>query len=401
MSTQKTYEEINAKIRKGEAVVVTAEEITGIVADKGVRETLKSVDVVTTGTFGPMCSSGAILNTGHPKPKIKIQKAWLNDVQAYAGLAAVDLFIGVTEVPDDDPLNRVHPGAFRYGGGHVIEDLVCGKDIRLVAIAYGTDCYPRRKLETLINLKDLNEAFLFNPRNAYQNYNCAVNESDRTIYTYMGTLKPNLGNANYSTSGQLSPLFNDPLYKTTGIGTRIFLGGGVGYVVWNGTQHNPTAARLPNGTTREGGGTLSVIGDLKGMKPEWLVGASFLGYGATLVVGIGVPIPLLNEEILEFVSVSDKDIVAPVVDYSNDYPNRVSRTLGEVTYAELRSGSIEVEGTKVPTSSLSSYVRAREIAETLKSWITAGSFQLGEPVELLPGPESGIKFHGLEERPIE
>ncbi len=397
----KTYEEINQKIKKGEAVVVTAEEIIDIVKEKGVKQTLKDVDVVTTGTFGPMCSSGAVLNVGHTKPKIKIQKAWLNDVNAYAGLAAVDLYIGVTEVPDDDPLNRIHPGSFRYGGGHVIEDLVAGKDVKLRAIAYGTDCYPRRKLETWIKLEDMNEAFLFNPRNSYQNYNVAVNLSDKVIYTYMGVVKPNLGNANYSTSGQLSPLLNDPLYKTIGIGTRIFLGGGVGYVVWNGTQHNPTAKRGENGVPRGGAGTLSVVGDLKQMKPEWLVGASFVGYGATLTVGLGIPIPLLSEEIVEHVSVTDADIYAQVIDYSNDYPNGIVRSLREVNYAELRTGEIEVEGKKVPTASLSSYSKAREIAEELKVWIKSGQFELGEPVQLIPGPESGLTFKPLKERSID
>ena len=107
-----------------------------------------------------------------------------------------------------------------------------------MATAYGTDCYPRRRLETWINIADLNQAVLFNIRNAYQNYDVAVNLSDRTIYTYMGILKPDLGNANYSTAGQLSPLLNDPYCKTIGIGTKIFLGGGTGFIAWQGTQHN-------------------------------------------------------------------------------------------------------------------------------------------------------------------
>ena len=210
----RTIAEINDKIKKGQAVVVTAEEIIEIAKKKGVSQAAKEVDVVTTGTFGPMCSSGAYFNVGHTKPRIKLGggKVYLNDVPAYTGVAAVDIFLGATALPDDDPKNRIYPGEFRYGGGHVIEELVAGKDIRLVATAYGTDCYPRRKLETLIKLKDMNEAVLFDMRNAYQNYNVAVNLSDRTIYTYMGVLKPKLGNANFSTAGQLSPLFNDPLY---------------------------------------------------------------------------------------------------------------------------------------------------------------------------------------------
>lgn len=398
----KTIAEINEKIKKGQAVVVTAEEVIDIARKKGIPKAAKEVDVVTTGTFGPMCSSGAYLNLGHTKPRIKLGggKVSLNEIPAYTGLAAVDVFLGATAMPDDDPKNKIYPGEFRYGGGHVIEELVAGNDIRLVANAYGTDCYPKRKLETLINIKDVNEAVLFNIRNAYQNYNVAVNLSDRTLYTYMGVLKPKLGNANFSTSGQLSPLLNDPSYKTIGIGTRIFLGGGTGYVAWQGTQHNPNVLRGDNDVPKRPAGTLAVIGDLKQMKPQWLVGTSFLGYGCTITVGIGIPIPILSEEILRYTTVTDSQIFAPVVDYSRDYPQRIPDILGEVTYAELKSGKIVIQDKEVPTASLSSYPRAVEIANILKGWIQNGEFLLTEAVTPLPDKESGITFKPLEERPI-
>jgi L-aspartate semialdehyde sulfurtransferase len=398
----KTIAEINEKIKKGKAVVFNAEEIIDFAREKGIKETAREVDVVTTGTFGIMCSSGAYFNIGHTKPRIKLGggRAYLNDVPAYTGLAAVDLFLGANALPDDDPRNRVHPGDFNYGGGHVIEELVAGKDVRLIATAYGTDCYPRKKLETWININDLNQATLFNIRNAYQNYNVAVNTSDKTIYTYMGVLKPKLGNANYSSAGQLSPLFNDPFYKTIGIGTRIFLGGGTGLVAWQGTQHNPSVPRTEKGIPKEGGGTLAVIGDLKQMSPKWLVGASVQGYGASLTVGIGVPIPILDEEILQYTLVTDADIYAPVVDYSKAYPQRSPEKLGEVTYAELKTGKIKIKGKDVPTAARSSYPKALEISNILKGWITRGSFLLTEPVEKLPGLESDIKTKPLNERPI-
>jgi len=399
----KTITEINEKIQEGKAVVVTAEEIIDIVKEKGVRKAAQEVDVVTTGTFGPMCSSGAFLNIGHAKPRIKLGggRVYLNDVPAYAGLAAVDIFIGSNALPDDDPRNRVHPGEFNYGGGHVIEELVAGKDIALMATGYGTDCYPRKRLETWINIKDINEAVLFNVRNAYQNYNVAVNPSDRILYTYMGVLKPNLGNANYATAGQLSPLLNDPYYKTIGIGTKIFLGGGVGFVAWYGTQHNPNVLRTENGVPKRGAGALSVIGDLKQMKPRWLLGTSMVGYGCTLTVGIGIPIPILSEDILQYTAVSDNDIFAPVVDYSDAYPKLKSDILGEVSYAQLRSGKITIQGKEVPTASLSSYPRAIEIATALKEWISKGEFLLTEPVAPLPSAESGITLKPLKERPLE
>jgi len=398
----KTISEINEKIRKGQAVVVTAEEMIEIVEEKGVKKAAKEIDIVTTGTFGPMCSSGVFLNLGHTKPRIKIGggTCYLNDVPAYCGLAAVDIYIGASALPEDDPRNKIYPGEFRYGGGHVIEDLVAGKDIKLVANTYGTDCYPRKKLETLINIKDLNETILFNPRNAYQNYNVAVNISNRTLYTYMGVLKPKLGNANYCSAGQLSPLIKDPFYRTIGVGTKIFLGGGIGYVAWYGTQHNPTVKRKSNGVPCVPAGTIAVIGNLKNMKPEWLRGTSMLGYGVSLTVGIGIPIPILDEEIAKFTAVKDEEIFTSVIDYSKSYPNVISGSLGEVNYAQLKSGKIVVQGKEVPTGSLSSYSKAKEISEILKDWIIKKQFLLTEPVMPLPGVESGLSFKFLKERPI-
>ena len=398
----KTYQEINDRIRGGEVVVVTAEEMIDVVDEKGPAEAAAQVDVVTTGTFAPMCSSGALINFGHSTPRIRASEGWLNDVPAYGGLAAVDLYIGATAVVEGDPLNTQHPGEFRYGGGHVIEELVAGKDVRLRASGYGTDCYPRRELDTWINIQDLNECTLLNPRNCYQNYNVAVNlNEERDIYTYMGVLKRDLGNANYCSAGQLSPLLNDPYYRTIGIGSRIFLGGAQGYVFWPGTQHNPTAARAGNGVPKDGAGTLAVVGDMKQMDAQWVVGVSMYGYGVSLAVGIGTAIPIIDEEMALFTAVKDEDIVAPIVDYSRGYPYNEGGPLGYVDYKKLRSGSIEINGREVPTGSLSSYPKAREIAGIIKDWIQRGEFLLTEPVQQIPSADSGVSFKPLRERPVQ
>ncbi len=369
----KTFEEINERIKKGEAVVVTAEEIIDLVKEKGVKKVAKEVDVVTTATFSPMCSTGAIINFGHSDPPIKMSKVWLNDVPAYAGLAAVDVYIGATELSETLGL--------RYGGAHVIEDLIAGRPVKLKAIGYPTDCYPRGELETYITKDRVNQVYLFNPRNSYQNYPAAVNSSSRTIYTYMGTLLPRFGNATYCSAGQLSPLLNNPYYRTIGIGSRIFLGGGVGYIAWEGTQHNPTRERTGKGLPVSGAATLALIGDLKGMSTDFIRAASFHRYGTTMFVGVGIPIPILDEEMVEFTSVSDADIYTTIVDYG--IPRRDRPALGRVTYKELRSGEITLRGKKVPTASISSYAKARDIAILLKSWICKGEFLLQEPIERL------------------
>jgi len=376
----KTYKEINEKIKSGKAVVVTAEEMIGIVEKNGPEGAAEKVDVVTTGTFAPMCSSGLMLNIGQSNPVMRATDVSLNNVRAYGGVAAVDCYLGATEASIGDPLNKVWPGSFRYGGGHVIEDLVEGKKVTIKASGYPTDCYPNTFDEKNMTLEEIPYAVLCNPRNAYQNYNCAVNSTDRIIYTYMGTLKPRFANANYCSAGELSPLLNDPYLRTIGIGTRIFLGGGEGYVTWSGTQSKLDTIRGENGVPEVPSATLFVMGDLKQMSPDWLRGVSIRGYGCSLAVGFGLPIPVLNEEVAAFTGVKDEDIYTYVVDYGYDYPNATGTRLKKVSYAELKSGKIELNGEEVHTVPLSSVVKAREISKILKNWIEKGDFLLGEPV---------------------
>ncbi len=360
----RSVSEINEKIRRGDVRVLTVSEMKELVESSGVRVAFDEVDVVTTGTFGAMCSSGAVINLGHSDPPIKIQNAWINDVPIPHPGAAVDLYVGATIMSETRP--------FEYGGGHVIEDLIRGREVELRATAYGTDCYPRTRVETTLTKEDLNQFYLLNFRNCYQRYSCATNGRDETIYTYMGKLLPRFMNATYSGAGELNPLMNDPDYETIGMGTRIFLGGGQGYVIGEGTQHNP-GNRL---------GTIMVRGDAKGMSQEFIRGASFTNYGTSLYVGIGIPIPILNEGIAEKVAVRDEDIFTDVVDYG--IPRRDRGAIRKVNYEELKSGRITIHDREVKVSSLSSLKAAQKICETLKGWIEGASFYLTAPVERLP-----------------
>ena len=371
MGLKKSYEEIQEKIARREAVVLTAEEVSRMSRELTPAEMVQKVDVVTTATFGPMCSSGAFINFGHYDPPIRMEEVSLNDVPVYAGLAAVDSYIGATSESKYDET---------YGGAHVIEELISGREVRLSARAKGTDCYPTKEVDTVITKEDVNEFYLFNPRNAYQNYSVAVNTLGHTIYTYMGTLLPRLGNATYSTSGELSPLLNDPSFRTIGIGSRIFFGGAQGFVSWQGTQFNTTKEKNEFGVPVSNAGTLAVIGDAKMMNSRFIKAAYMERYGVTIFIGIGIPIPVLDEDIARSVSIRNDQIEATVQDYG--IPEKPS--LGRVNYAMLRSGSIELQGRQVRTAPISSMLRAREIAETLKQWISEGAFQVTRPVEQFP-----------------
>ena len=380
----KSYAEINEKIAAGKAVVLTAEEIIGYVEKKGLSSAAQEVDVVTTATFGPMCSSGCFLNFGHSKPRIRISEAWLDDVPVYCGIAAVDVYLGATELRQGDPANLYYPGEFRFGGAHVIEKLVARQRVQLFGLSYGTDCYPRREIRTWFTLDEINQAIMMNPRNCYQNYNVAVNSSDKTLYTYLGILKPKFKNASYCSAGQLSPLLNDPYYKTIGVGTKVWLAGAPGIVVSEGTQHASAVERNSHGVPQEGAGTLALSADMKLMQSRYVRALSMKGYGVSLALGIGIPIPILDEEILHYTTIRDEEIYAPLVDYATDYPNCTGKVLGHVSYAQLRSGHIEVGGNTVEVGSLSSYYIALEIAEILKEEIRSGKFLLSAPSHPLP-----------------
>jgi L-aspartate semialdehyde sulfurtransferase len=371
MSIRKTYDEINQKISEGKAVIMTAEEVSRMAEEMSPSEIAKKVDVVTTGTFGAMCSSGIFINFGHSDPPIKMKRILMNNVSAYGGLAAVDAYLGATEVSE---INE------RYGGAHVIEELIKGKNIHLKAFASGTDCYPRKEIETTINKNNVNEIVMFNPRNAYQNYNVAVNSTSKIKYTYMGNLLPKFGNATYSTSGELSPLLNDPELRTIGIGTRIFIGGAEGFVAWNGTQFNTSKPKNEYGIPTSNAATIATIGDLKKMSPEFIRAAYFEKYGVSLFVGIGIPIPILDEDMARFVSVNNGMIETSIIDYGV-HPGQL---LGKINYQQLQSGEIELNGKKIRTAPLSSIMKARKIASLLKRWIEEKKFYLNAPVQAFP-----------------
>ena len=207
----KTIDEINDKISRKQAVVWTVDEVKIKVAELGIEKIADRVDVITTGSFEPMESSGAILNLGHTDPPIKIRSCTLDGVPAYAGFGAVDLYLGATQLVDyageigdlDDRKER--------GGAHVIADLIAGKGVTLRAIGQATDCYPRATFETTITKDTINQFYLYNPRNLYQNFIVGVNGGDRQLYTYLGPLQPRLGNAVYSNTGAISPTSMTPI----------------------------------------------------------------------------------------------------------------------------------------------------------------------------------------------
>ncbi len=366
----KQIQDINERIKKGQAIVLTATEVKHLSEEKGVRHVADKVDVVTTATFSPMCSSGAFINVGHTNPAMKMEKVSLDGVPAYGGIAAVDMYIGACER---------HPQNDRFGGAHVICRLIEGKGVLLNASGRPTDCYPGSQIEGLISLDSVNQAYLYNPRNCYQNYNVAVNTSDRTLRTYMGVLSPRCGSIHYSGSGEISPLFNDPYLRTVGIGTPLFCGGATGHVAWEGTQFNGEVERDPDtGIPMIPAATLAVSADLRGMSRRFVRPLLVPGYGVTLSLGIGLAIPILDEDMAKAVSVRNHQISTRVIDYAS------GDQLSRIDYGQLLDNTVDWQGKRIPARTLSDIHGARLICEELKRRILAGTFPLYEPVRPLP-----------------
>ena len=253
--------------------------------------------------------------------------------------------------------------------------------MELRASSRGTDCYPRRTLTTEIALDNLNQAIMCNPRNAYQRYNAATNSTDRVLNTYMGTLLAGSGNISYSGAGVLNPISNDPKLRLIGSGVPIFLCGAPGIVVGEGTQHSPAG----------GFGTLMVTGDMKQMSQDYLRAATMTGYGVTMYVGLGIPLPVLDLDVVRATAVRDEDISVDIMDYG--VPSRNRPSLRKVTYAELRSGSVELNGEDVRTSSLSSFRRARQVAAELKHWVETGKMTLALPTRPIDAKKQNKPMH--------
>jgi uncharacterized protein (DUF39 family) len=100
------------------------------------------------------------------------------------------------------------------------------------------------------------------------------------------------------------------------------------------------------------------------------------------MLGVGVPLPVISEEVVSCCAVQDKDIVAPVVDFS--IPRRVRPTFGLVSYAQLKAGRITIDGKSVRVAPLASLYLSRQVSLELKQWIERGEFILTEPVASIP-----------------
>lgn len=365
---KRTLQEINEKIHQGKVKAATAKEAKLIIQDKGIKYFLNNFDVVTCASFEINTNALFYISFGQTDPLIYFSEAEINGITAFP-TGPTDLALSCVAYSINNPT---------YGGGHIIEDLLNGKDIHLRAKGKHLEVFINKEFETWFNLNDLNSAKLLLNQGINQNSIVATNSGNKDINSHFGTLIAHIENSTFNSSSYLNPLINDPFCKTIGVGTKVWVAGSEGLVIGEGSFHNPLQKRNQYGIPVGNAITLSVIADVRSMQPKWIRGGYIKSFGPVLFVGIGVPIPILNEEIAEYVSVTDDMIHTTIVDFS--IPRRTKPTFGQCTYAELRTSTVIINKKPTLSAPLSSMSFAGEICEILKKQIENKKFVLSEPV---------------------
>lgn len=308
----RTIEEINNKIKDGNANILSAEEISRLVCD-GETPKAEDVDVVTTGTCGIMSGTAAILHVPVSDPGAfkKASKISLNGVPGFPGpcpnewLGSIDLIIYGTAHSTDDE---------RYGGGFLFKDIVAGNEIEVVA-----ESIDGKIFKTTTDIESIGTAQMLGTRMAFKNYNSFTNPSEDVISSIFHAIDmegPFKG-LSVSGCGELNPLQNDPVMKTICSGAKILLNGAESIVIGNGTRSSP---EKPN---------LMITGDMKLMDSHYLGGFN-TGAGPEVFDSVAVAIPILEKKIFERTFIRNKDIKLPIADIRGRHSVLSSTNYGEV-----------------------------------------------------------------------
>ncbi len=315
---KRTIEQIEGRVKAGDAVVLTVREVEDLIASGKERE-VHEVDIVTTGTMGIMSGTYALLSFPLAKAGIyrKFSKATINGVPTSIGpcpnesLGVIDLMVFGTMESERDP---------NYGGSFLIRDLVEGKEVLVEATSNDG-----RTVEKTLTLDDMPTAKLLSTRNCFRNYRAFVNPSDtefRSIFSCQPFI-PRFGGLAFSGCGHLNPLQNDPQLRHIGVGSRVLFNGAEGFVFSTGTRCSP---KYPN---------LMTVANLKSMDPT-LMGGFITGAGPENLASYAYPIPILDDETLKLVTIRDKDIPLSVGDI------RDRHKIGQADYGQVWDGNDEI-----------------------------------------------------------
>ncbi|MGZ7119612.1 MAG: methanogenesis marker 16 metalloprotein [Methanobacterium sp.] len=308
----RSIEEINQKIQRGEATVLTAEEVSNLVRE-GEEPKAEDVDVITTGTCGVMSGTAAIFHVkaGEPGSFKKAKKVFLNGVPGFPGpcpnewLGSVDMIVYGTShsIYHED-----------YGGGFLFNDIISGKDIEIEVESINGE-----KIKSTINIEDFSTARMIGTRLAFKNYTAFINPSAKPVSSIFHAIEmdgPYKG-LSFSGCGELNPLQNDPVMNTIKTGTKVLMCGSEGIVIGNGTRSTPDK---PN---------LMISADMYEMDPHF-VGGFKTAAGPEIFNSVAAAIPVLNDEVIKNTYIVNKDINLPIADIKGRH-----LPLGSTNYAQV------------------------------------------------------------------
>ena len=295
----KTMQDVRDRLARGKAIVWTAMEMKEQVR-AGEIPTVADVDIVTTGTFGVMSGTAAVMTI--PVASFgaftRADRVTLNGVPAFLGpcpnerLGTVDVIVSGTAAASE-----------RYGGGHLFRDLVDGKDVDVIAEAGG------KTFENTIFIDDLSSARIFTTRSCFRNYTAFVNRGPDPIETIFSVLnlEGNMRAATVSGCGEINPVENDPSLIHIRPGTPVLLNGARGMVMGEGTRSTPERRNI------------AVCADLSAMDGEYM-GGFMTGQGPECLTSVGIALPVLTADDITRLSVIDEQIALPVVDVTDRTP---------------------------------------------------------------------------------
>ena len=295
----KTMQDVRDRLTRGEAAVWTAMEMKDRVR-KGDIPTVDEVDVVTTGTFGIMSGTAAVMTVpvAPPGTFIRADTVTLNGVPTVPGpcpnerLGIVDLIVYGTAAASET-----------YGGGHLFRDLVDGKEVDVVVKADG------KTFENTVYIEDLTTARIFTTRSCFRNYTAFVNCSPdpaRTIFSVL-PLEGRMSAATVSGCGEINPVENDPALAHIRPGSPLLLNGSPGQVIGEGTRSTPERRNI------------AACADISAMDGEWM-GGFVTSHGPECLTSAAIPLPVLSKDDITRLSVTDDQIILSVADITDRIP---------------------------------------------------------------------------------
>jgi uncharacterized protein (DUF39 family) len=353
---------------QGELRVLSAEAFRRLARDHDVATAFARTDVVVAADAVFTDQASLHLSLGPTDPPIRLKGIRLGEVQGLASGGSGELVL---------PIGGALGDLDRCGGATVLHRLLKGEAVPLAATGEATRQHPRRELHTELTLKRVASGRLLLHRAIGENGIVAASSQPGLCHSPIGPLLGPLTTALYSCGGAGSIGMTSPGLRALGPGSPVLVAGAIGWVLGSGSGHQPQPRRQASGHARSPGAVAAVAVDLHGLDPHWLRPCHFEGHGTGLLVAIAAPVPLLNLTEAAWAATGPEALQAPVLDLA--IPRRVRPALGQVSYAELLTGRVEVQGRRLRCAPAHSPRLATSITERLISLLRAGDFPLRLP----------------------